>query len=302
MAGLPDVDPVCELSEARIVGADTYLETYLDHPEGVAVAGDGRLYAGGEDGQIYRVNPETNAVEKLADTGGFVLCLTLDATEENLYVCDFQEHTVFRLPLDDGRAAGELETVITGSETETPIQPNYAVFDSDGRLFLSDSGDRRASMDESDGSVLVIEPDGTERVLTQELSAWTNGLALSQDERTLYVAETGAELVSAVHLTEGAEIESIEPVVEDFGAVDGIALDANDDLYAASIGDNAVYRHRDGETEVVLTDPVGLTMCNPTNVAFGGSEMKTLYIANLGLPHIIAVEIDHPGRYPTARL
>lgn len=294
--------PVCDLADARVVGADTYLETCLDHPEGVCVAGDGHLYASGEEGQIYRVDPATDEATVLAETGGFTLDLTLDAPEENLYVCDFQSHAVFRLPLaDDGTAAGDLETVIAGSKDEPPIQPNVSVFDSAGRFFFSDSGDRTAPMDRSGGSVMVIEPDGTVRVLTDELSGFTNGLALTRDESVLYVAETGAERVSAVHLDDGANVVDIEPVTDEFGVIDGLALDAEDTLYGASIGDNAIYRLRNGGPEVVLADPKGLTMCNPTNVAFGGEDWLTMYVAQLGLPHLLAVEIDRPGRPPSAR-
>lgn len=297
-----EAEPVCSLSDAWTVGADPYLETYVDHPEGVAVGGDGTLYAGGEDGQIYRIDPATDDVTEIANTGGFALCLTLDATEENLYVCDFQEHAVFRLPMaDDGTAAGDLETVTQGTKEEYPIQPNYCVFDGEGRLYYSDSGDRTAPMGRSEGRLCVVEPDGTERVLTDELDAWTNGLALSQDEERLYVAETGTERVSVVHL-DGGEVAGIDLVTEEFGHIDGLQLDAEDNLYGASIGDDAIYRYRDGEVEVVLYDPVGLTMCNPTNLAFGGEDMRTMYVANLGLQHVTAVEIDREGRWPTARL
>jgi sugar lactone lactonase YvrE len=303
MGALEESKPVCELDDAGILGADPYHETYLDHPEGVAVESDGTVYAGGEDGQVYRIDPEKNDVEVLADTGGFSLCVTLDAPEQNLYVCDFKKHAVFRVPLEtDETNEQDVTTVISGTETEAPIQPNYCVFDSAGRLYLSDSGDRTAPMEESGGSVMVIEPDGSDRVLTEEPSAWTNGLVLSRDESTLYVAETGTEKVSALHLDEEATVTDIELVTDAFGHVDGIALDAEENLYAASIGDNAIYRRRDGETEVVLHDPAGLVMCNPTNVAFGGRDMRTLYIANLGLTHITTIEVDRPGRFPTARL
>ena len=49
----------------------------LDHPEGLAVARDGTVYAGGEAGQVYRISPDGKKVEVLANTGGFCLGLTL---------------------------------------------------------------------------------------------------------------------------------------------------------------------------------------------------------------------------------
>ena len=59
----------------------------LDHPEGIAVARNGVMYAGGEAGQLYRIAPDGRRVEVIARTGGFCLGITLDR-EENIIICD----------------------------------------------------------------------------------------------------------------------------------------------------------------------------------------------------------------------
>lgn len=51
----------------------------LDHPEGVATGPDGMIYAGGEAGQVYRIDPDSGQVDEVANTGGFVLGLCHDA-------------------------------------------------------------------------------------------------------------------------------------------------------------------------------------------------------------------------------
>lgn len=277
--------------DARTLGADAWLERRLDHPEDVAV-GDDALYAGGEDGQVYRVDPRSGAVEVLADTGGFVLGVTVGPGGD-LYVCDFQRHAVFRLPLDGGEPSGSLETVVEGGPGDPPWHPNYCVFDREGRLYVSDSGDR-SDMANAGGCVYAVDPDGTGRVLTDEPSAFPNGLALGADG-TLYVAETGAKRVTAVALA-GGTVETVTTVTEEMGLVDGLALDAADRLYGASLGDDAVYRLEDGSVETLVHDPEGMTVGSPTNIAFGGPDTQTLYIANLGLWHLTAVEIDARGR------
>lgn len=283
-----DTEALYTIDDAEIVGADPWLETRLDHPEDVAVGPDGTLYAGGEAGQLYRIDRDgdPDEVTELARTDGFVLGVALDAAGD-LYACDFQRHAVVRLPLEAGEPAGPLETVVRGSAAEPPWHPNYCQFDSRGRLYVSDSGDR-TNMAESGGCIYVVDPDGTGRVLTDELSAFPNGLALSPDETTLYVAETGNHTVSAVELEDGAAT-AIEPVTSGMGLVDGLAVDDDGVLYGASIGDDAVYRMSDGEIEIVIRDPDGLVVGNPTNVAI---HSNTLYVANLGLWHVTALELE----------
>src|SRR5690242_4418657 len=96
----------------------------LDHPECVATGPDGRLYAGGEAGQIYRLDPDGPVV--LADTGGFVLGLCLDA-DSAIYACDQFRHEVVRVAPD-----GAVEPY-SGRITT----PNYPVFTADGTLYVS---------------------------------------------------------------------------------------------------------------------------------------------------------------------
>ena len=44
----------------------------LDHPEGITTGPDGELYAGGEAGQVYRIDRGTSEPIEIANTGGFV--------------------------------------------------------------------------------------------------------------------------------------------------------------------------------------------------------------------------------------
>jgi gluconolactonase len=84
--------------------------------------------------------------------------------------------------------------------------------------------------------------------------------------------------------------------------VDGLGFDWDNRLYAVSIGDNAVYRLADPqkstanqEIECIIKDPDGLIIGNPTNISFGGSNGRTLYIANLGLWHLTKVDLEGRG-------
>ena len=59
----------------------------FDHPEGLCWAPDGFVYAGGENGQIYRVNVKNREFEQYASIEGrFVGGLAADA-DSNIYAC-----------------------------------------------------------------------------------------------------------------------------------------------------------------------------------------------------------------------
>lgn len=297
-----EAEPLFPVTDVRPVGVDAWLETRIDHPEDVAVDSSGILFAGGEDGQLYRVDPVSNTVTEIGRTDGMILGVEL-GPDGDLFACDFQEHAVYRLPMEEGRPAGEPTPYIQGGPDRPPLHPNYVTFDDDGRLYVSDSGRREklpGPFEDSGGCIFVEHPDGTREVLTDELSAFPNGIALSADGETLYVCETGTHEIHAVRLEAGT-LADIELVTDECGMVDGVALDAQERLYVASIGDNAVYRVADAGIETVVRDDDGLTINNPTNVAFGGTEMQTLYIANLGAPHISSVKLDTVGRHPPCR-
>ena len=72
---------MASLSDLYVIAAP------LDHPEGIATGPDGELYAGGEAGQVYRIDRAAGAPVEIANTGGFVLGLCLDAAGL-IYLCN----------------------------------------------------------------------------------------------------------------------------------------------------------------------------------------------------------------------
>ena len=106
----------------------------LDHPEGVTWGPDGFAYAGGEAGQIYRIDVEARTYEQIASLEGFVagLCCDQDA---NIYACDIGAHKVMRI-----EAGGGAVSVLSTGTAEVPmVVPNYPCFHPSGDLYVSDS-------------------------------------------------------------------------------------------------------------------------------------------------------------------
>src|SRR2546423_379889 len=117
----------------------------LDHPEGVAWdPASGALWAGGEVGQLYRIDLAARTWVEAARAPGFVLGLAVDG-HGRVVVCCQGAHSL--CVLDDGR----VRTLRDGLTF-----PNYAAFGPDGTLWFSDSGTWGGEA----GLVYRLSPDG----------------------------------------------------------------------------------------------------------------------------------------------
>ena len=257
----------------------------LDHPEGVAAGLDGHLYAGGEAGQVYRVDPETGSVEQIADTGGFVLGVALDAAG-TIYACDAARAEILRIGLD-----GSVDVYCSRASGEPLMVPNWLAFASDGSLVFSDSGTE--SFDVMDGRLVRVPPgggDGEALELGRPVH-FPNGLAID-DANAIYFVETFTPRLSRL------DGEGLQTLLELPGtAPDGVALTADGGLVISCYYPyRLLYLAAGGsKAEVLLDDEVGLSIPNPTNVAFYGDELSTLAIAAHGGQFLAALDVPFAG-------
>ena len=268
------------------------IEHAMDHPEGVAVGPDGKVYAGGEAGQVYRVDLEAGAMEEYANTGGFVLGLAHDA-DGNCYACDVER--VAKITPD-----GEVSTYSDGNSDQKMRMPNYPVFDAAGNLYVSDSGD----WGEGNGFIWKIAPGGEAAIWDRQACGFTNGMCLGPDGASLYVVESTPPLISRVSINDDGSAGSREVVVElPRNVPDGVAFDVEGNLYISLYTPNIIYRYslESKELATLYDDWEQLMLIAPTNIAFGGADMKTLFIANLCGWNIVTAAMDIPGlpvQYP----
>ena len=77
---------------------------------------------------------------------------------------------------------------------------------------------------------------------------------------------------------------------------DGLAFDADGALYIGCCRPDRVYRlPASGALEVYLDDFTGEFMTTPTNLAFGGEDLRTLFLAGLAGWSVNAVDVEVPG-------
>lgn len=266
----------------------------LDHPEAVAWGPDGKVYAGGEAGQVYRFNLSDGELETYANTGGFVLGMAHDAAS-NVYACDMNLQAVMKVTPD-----GSVSTYSDGTDQQKMRAPNYPVFDAAGNLYVSDSGE----WGKGDGFIWRIKPGGAAEIWDQQAAGFTNGMCLGPDGQSLYVVESTPPLISKIPINADGSVGTRSVIVElPRNVPDGVAFDTEGNLYISLYNPNIIYRYTTGgELQVLYDDWEQLILVAPTNIAFGGSDMKTLLIASLCGWNIATAQMDVAGlpvQYPT---
>lgn len=261
----------------------------LDHVECVAVHPDGHIWAGGEAGQIYKIAPDGSYVEEVTNTGGFVLGIAFSPKAEWLAICDNKKHCVWKLDM----AGYKLSLFAEGAEDHQFNIPNYPVFDTKGNLYVSESGAFRKKI----GKILKFGADGRAQVWHEGPFNFANGMALSSDERYLYVACTWLPGVEKISINEdGSAGERSVFVTLPQTCPDGLAFDAEDNLYVSCYAPNRIYRVNPAqEISLLIDDWEAHTLSNPTNIAFGGKNFDQLYTANLGRYHVNQINFGVKG-------
>ena len=254
----------------------------LDHPEGIAVGSDGAIYCGGEAGQVYRIDPSGARFEQIASTGGFCLGIA-PHPDGRLFICDCG-HRALMVVEGDGQA----RVVADGLQGAPFVNPNFAVFDRFGHLYMSDSGEWGTP----GGAIFRIAPDGTVAQFHPGPFHFANGLALDAAERWLYIVE------STQHRIVRIPIGTPQPHVEVFArglerVPDGMAFGADGALYVTCFASDRIYRvSPEGQVQLLIQDEDAFALNRPTNCAFREQE---LLIANLGGDFISTMEVGVGG-------
>ena len=176
-----------------------------------------------------------------------------------------------------------------------PLQkPNDLVFHPDGTIFMTGPGGSHA--DQPIGRVYHVTREGDLRVVAEGL-AFPNGLALTADASQLYLVETGTRRVLLYDVRDDLGLDGGEVFAEMPGGVggDGMALDVDGNLYVShfGMGEIAVFAP-DGKR--IATLPAGGE--KPTNVAFGGDDMRDLYVTEVETGAIYRLRPGNEGLRP----
>jgi gluconolactonase len=163
-----------------------------------------------------------------------------------LVMCEGGNRRVTRAGAD-----GRIQVLVDRYEGKRLNRPNDVVCRSDGSLWFTDPGLRvpLAEREVPYAGVYRIGPDGTTTLFAD--CEYPNGLAFSPDERTLYVANTRWS---------------------SDGVPDGMKVDVEGRIYCTGPGGTWVFAPDGARLGIIRTPEV------PANVAFGGPDLRTLFL------------------------
>jgi sugar lactone lactonase YvrE len=266
------------LGEATVLFDGAFTTPRLDHPESVAVDVDGNIWCGGEQGQIYRLADDR--LELIASTYGFTLGVAFLDTK-TLAVCDMARPAVWLLDTSS-RSLRALPASPPGHQLLTP---NAVVPLPDGSLLVSDSGIPHHPRP----GVVRVYLDGRAELWFKLPLDFANGMALSPDLDTVYVAESWSHRVRAIELRPDTWDAGASTIYAELGDAipDGLCADEDGALYIGCYEPSQILRvSTDGSIDVLADDPTAHTLCHPTGVAVRGEE---IVVANLGRWHLSTI-------------
>jgi gluconolactonase len=270
----------------------------LDHAEGLCQTLDGVLYAGGEEGQIYRIEPDGSPTE-IWRSGGFMLGLAADAADR-LYAVDTAQKCVWRLDLKSGVP----EQFAVGPPERPFSTANWGAFGPDGTYYLSDSGQWGVQV----GCLWRVPPGGQAEIWSEECRAFPNGLAVSPDGSRLYVLESYPGALATIEIEADGSPGRRQLLCEMDPAVpDGLALGTDGSILISCYRPDAIYHWSEGSggLRVFAEDPRGTIISAPTNIALVGPQRDQVVVTNLGRWHLSRMPAGMVGErlhYPTIDL
>jgi gluconolactonase len=190
-------------------------------------------------------------------------------SEHEIVIADYKNG----LMLLDVRS-GEVRPFLQRRNSERFKGVNDLFFDSTGALYFTDQG--QTGMHDPTGRVYRLLPDGRLDALLTNVPS-PNGVLLSNDGRTLFVAVTRGNCVWRGPLLEDGSITKVGQFFTSFGpsGPDGLAMDESGRLVVANPGLGVAWvLDTKAHPVEVLRSPVGASL---TNIAFGGAGRHTAF-------------------------
>lgn len=246
-------------------------------PNGLAVGPDGALYLCNNGGFVWR------------EEGGMLRPVGTPP--------DYAGGRIERID----PATGAVQRLYDSVDGHRLCGPNDIVFDHGGGFYFTDLGKVR-ERDRDHGGVYYARADGSHITTVAYPVLTPNGIGLSPDQRTLYVAETETARLWAFDLeAPGVARRHPFPSVHGGRIVCGLpGYQRFDSLAVDGAGNVCVATLLTGCISVIAPDgrllrQVGTGDPYTTNICFGGDDLRTAYLTLSGSGRLAALAWAEPG-------
>jgi sugar lactone lactonase YvrE len=228
---------------------------------------DGRLWVSDWGaGEVLSLDKEGRS-EVVARVASFPMCIA-HLPDGRLLIVDSAERRLVRR-----EPGGSLAT-------HADLNPfgehpwNDIVVDGRGNAYVNNIGFEFPEGEFAPGIVALVTPDGTARQVAEGL-AFPNGMAVTPDNRTLVVAESYAQQLTAFDIGADGGLSNRRAWAKVDDHPDGICLDADGAAWYGDVGTKRCVRVRDGgEVLQVVELDRGCFAC-----VLGGPDRRTLFMA-----------------------
>lgn len=250
--------------------------------EGPAVDAAGRLYAVNfMRQQTIGVVDENGAAKVFATLPGNAVGNGIRFAKNGaMFIADFVGHNILRIDPATG-------AVTVFAHDAAMHQPNDLAITDAGVLYASDP-----DWTNNRGKVWRVDTAGRATLVADGMGT-ANGIEVSPDGRTLYVAESVQRIIWAFAIAADGTLSGKREFARfpDFG-LDGMRADIDGNLYVTRYGKGTVVKLApDGR---VLRE-IALPGKKPSNLAFGGKDGRTVYVTEVENGQLLQFRVDRPG-------
>ena len=277
-----DLSAILETTTAeRLATGFGFTEGPLWHPDGFYYFVDIRQNV------LFRLTPG-KAAEVVRTETGEGNGTTFDL-QGRLVMCEGGNRRVTRTGPD-----GRIEVLVDRFEGKRLNRPNDVVCRSDGSIYFTDPGLRvpLAQREVDHAGVYRVAPSGAVSLVAD--FEYPNGLAFSPDERVLYVANTRwAQYIHRLELDAAGAVVRRRIFAdmssdETEGVPDGMKVDAHGRVFCTGPGGTWVFAPDGTRLGIIRTPEV------PANVAFGGPDLRTLFLT--ARTSVYTLRVRTPGQ------
>lgn len=187
-------------------------------------------------------------------------------------------------------ATGKVDRLFDNCDGFALSAPNDLVFAADGSLWFTDFGKRHDRVSDMSG-LFHCQPDGSSIREVHHGAVSYNGVGLSPDGTTAYVADTFQSRVYAFATDEARPKPRLVATVPGMVGLDSLAITAAGNVCVGTLfqGGISTVTPAGAVSTIPFDDPY------VTNIAFGGEDMRDAYVTLSTTGRLVHVRWNEPG-------